>query len=101
MTHNSQKELQKASLVGRILSIEAFLILMGIALLVYGIANSATMVIFWACVIIPGVIILHLVRRKNWAKHWEEMEAEHKLREEYDARRKVAADEARKGTDGK
>lgn len=96
MTDDTQKEIQKASLIGRILSMEAFLLVMGIALLVYGFANDATMVIFWGCVIVPGVIVLTLVRRKDWTKHWQEMEAEHKMRLEYEARRKSAAEEARK-----
>ena len=80
MTHDGQKEIQKASLIGRILSMEAFLLLMGIASLVYGISNGATMIIFWGCVIIPGVFVLHQVRKKDWTKHWQEMEAEHKAR---------------------
>ncbi len=99
MTHDGQKEIMKASLIGRILSMEAFLLLMGIALLVYGFANNATMIIFWACVIIPGVFVLYFVRKKDWSKHWEEMEAEHKMREAYEARQKNAADEAKKATD--
>jgi hypothetical protein len=37
--------------------------------------------IFWGVVIIPGVFILMKVRRKDWTKHWQEMEAEHKARE--------------------
>lgn len=95
-----EKNTQTTSLIGRILSMEAFLLFIGIALLVYGIANGATMVIFWACVIIPGVIILHQVRKRDWTKHWQEMEAEHKMREEFEARRRSAAEEARKSDDG-
>ncbi len=34
MTHDGQKEIQEASLIGRILSMEAFLLVMGIASLV-------------------------------------------------------------------
>lgn len=102
MTHDTQKEIQKASLIGRILSMEAFLLVMGIAVLTYGIVNSMTMSIFWGCVIIPGVFILHHIRKTNWTKHWEEMEAEHKALEERETRRKSVADEARKGdADGK
>ncbi|MEI6704771.1 MAG: hypothetical protein WCL71_14760 [Deltaproteobacteria bacterium] len=81
MTQDPQKEIQEASLIGRILSIEAFLLLMGIASLVYGIVNDVTMNIFWAIVIIPGVFILHKVRKKDWTKHWQEMEAEQSLLE--------------------
>jgi hypothetical protein len=102
MPHNNQKEIQKASLIGRILSIETFLLLMGIASLVYGITHDATMNIFWGCVIIPGVFLLHMVRKKDWTKHWEEMEAEHKALEERELKRRSAADEARKNAaDGK
>jgi len=81
MTHDTQNEIQKASLIGRILSIEAFLLLMGIASLAYGIVNDVTMNIFWAIVIIPGVFVLHKVRKKDWTKHWQEMEAEQSLLE--------------------
>lgn len=101
MTHDQQNEIQKASLIGRILSIEAFLLLMGIASLAYGIANDVTMNIFWGCVIIPGVFVLYLVRKKDWTKHWQELEAEQKALEERAARRKSAAEEARKADGGK
>jgi hypothetical protein len=101
MPHDPQKEIQKASLIGRILSMEAFLLVMGIAVLTYGIANSMTMSIFWGCIIIPGVFILHHIRKTNWEKHWQEMEAEHKILEESEAARRNIAGEARKAADGK
>lgn len=88
MTRDPNKEIQESSLIGRILSMEALLLLMGVASLVYGIVNSMTMNIFWGIVIIPGVFLLHKVRKKDWAKHWEEMEAEHKAIMEYEARKK-------------
>jgi Flp pilus assembly protein TadB len=96
MPHDGQKEIQEASLIGRILSMEAFLMLMGIASLVFGIVNDKYMSIFFGVVIIPGVVLLHMVRKKDWAKHWQEMEAEHEARLEFDARKKSAAEEARK-----
>ncbi|MHB8058158.1 MAG: hypothetical protein ACYDHC_09725 [Desulfuromonadaceae bacterium] len=101
MTHDPQNEIRKASLIGQILSMETLLLVLGIAVLTYGIANSMTMSIFWGCVIIPGVFILHHIRKTNWTKHWQEMEAEHKALEEREAQtRSVAA--ARKGVaDGK
>jgi len=102
MTHNIQKEIQKASLIGQILSMETFLLIMGVASLVYGIANDMTMNIFWGCVIIPGVFLLHKVRKKDWTKHWQDMEAEHKAAEERAAILRCAAEGARKGgVDGK
>lgn len=102
MTHDVQKEIQKASLIGRILSMETFLLLMGIASLAYGIINDMTMNIFWGCVIIPGVFVLHQVRKRDWTKHWQDMEAEHRTLEERETMRKSAAEEARKAdADGK
>ncbi len=82
MSHDPNKEIQEASLIGRILSMEALLLLMGITSLVYGIVNGVTINIFWGVVIIPGVYVLHKVRRKNWEKHWQELEAEQKLHQE-------------------
>ncbi|MDD2899504.1 MAG: hypothetical protein PHI31_12420 [Desulfuromonadaceae bacterium] len=101
MTHDTQKEIQKASLIGRILSMETFLLFMGIALLIYGVANSATMVIFWGCVIVPGVLILHQIRKRDWSKHWQEMEEEHKRQEAFEMRRKKVAEDARDSNGGK
>jgi len=79
---DNDKQRQEVSLIGRILSMEALLLLMGVASLYYGITHGATMNIFWGLVIIPGVFILMKVRRKDWKKHWEDMEAEHKGRED-------------------
>lgn len=88
MTHDPNKEIQESSLIGRILSMEALLMVMGIASLIYGIVNDLAMNIFWGVVIIPGVFLLHKVRKKDWAKHWQEMEAEQKAILEYEARKK-------------
>lgn len=74
------KQRQEVSLLGRILSLEALLMLMGAASLIYGIVNGATINIFWGIVIIPGVFILMKVRRKDWKKHWEDLEAEQQAR---------------------
>jgi hypothetical protein len=78
---DKDKQRQEVSLIGRILSMEALLLLMGIASLYYGITQDATMNIFWGLVIIPGVFILMKVRKTDWKKHWEDMEAEHKASE--------------------
>jgi hypothetical protein len=82
MSYDANKEIQEASLVGRILSMEALLLVMGIASLAYGIINGVIISIFWGVLIVPGVFILHKVRRKDWAKHWQELEAEQKAKEE-------------------
>ena len=78
---DNDKQRQQVSLIGRILSMEMLLLLMGVASLIYGIVNGQTMNIFWGIVIVPGVFILMKVRKKDWTKHWQEMEAEHKARE--------------------
>ena len=80
---DKDKQRQEVSLIGRLLSMEAFLLLMGVASIYYGIttAQDPTMNIFWGLVIIPGVFILMKVRKTDWKKHWEDMEAEHKAAE--------------------
>jgi uncharacterized membrane protein HdeD (DUF308 family) len=78
---DKDKQRQEVSLIGRILSMEALLLLMGIVCLIYGIVNGDTMSIFFGIIIIPGVFILIKVRKKDWTKHWQDMEAEHKARE--------------------
>ena len=84
---DKEKQRQEVSLIGRILSLEAVLMLMGIASLYYGITQGATMNIFWGIVIIPGVFVLYKVRNKDWKKHWEELETEQKAREAAAAKR--------------
>ena len=73
------KQRQEVSLIGRILSIEALLMLMGVVSLVYGIINGVEVNIFFGVVIIPGVFLLMKVRKKDWKKHWEDMEAEQQV----------------------
>jgi len=46
MQHDDQKELQEASLLGRLLSLEVALLLMGVASLVYGLLNGISSNIF-------------------------------------------------------
>ncbi|AAR35919.1 hypothetical protein KIP69_12315 [Geobacter sulfurreducens] len=76
------KEKQEISLIGRLLSMEALLILMGIVSLGYGIARSQIMNIFWGVVILVGAVVLSFVRKKDWKKHWEELEIEKRRHEE-------------------
>ncbi len=89
---DKEKQRQEVSLIGRILSLEAVLMLMGIASLYYGITKGATMNIFWGIVIIPGVFVLYKVRNKDWKKHWEDLEAENKAREAAAAKRSQGQD---------
>ncbi|MBT1072117.1 hypothetical protein [Pelotalea chapellei] len=75
---DKDKQRQEVSIIGRILSMEALLLLMGVASLIYGITEKATINIFWGIVIIPGVFLLIKVRKKDWKKHWEDLEAQQK-----------------------
>lgn len=68
------KEKQEISLIGRLLSMEVLLVLMGFVSLGYGIVNSQVMSIFWGGMILVGAVVLYFVRKKDWKKHWAEME---------------------------
>jgi hypothetical protein len=61
---------------------ETLILIMGCLSLVFGFAEGKSISIFWGVVIIIGFFVLRMVRRKDWAKHWAEMEAEHKARTE-------------------
>lgn len=80
MPHNSGKERQEISLVGRILSLETMLLMMGVASLIYGIVNGVETSLLWGVVIITGVIIVMKVRRKDRQKNRQDPEAEQKAR---------------------
>lgn len=88
MPHNENKARQEVSLIGRILSMEMMLLLMGVVSLVYGIVNGVEVNIFFGLVIIAGVFILMKVRKKDWQKHWQDMEAEQKAESERNERNK-------------
>gem|GEM_PF-3665797 len=68
------------SLLGRLLSMEAALFLMGVVSLVYGVFNGVEVNIFFGAIIIPGVFLLAKVQKKDWKKHWDELEAEQQKR---------------------
>lgn len=77
-----EKEQQEASLIGRLFCMEALLLLMGLFSLGSGLYTGETMQLFWGGIIIVGAVILHLVRKKDWKKHWEEQEMLKQLYEE-------------------
>ena len=68
------REKQEASIIGRLFSIEALLIVMGLACLVSGFATGETIQLFWGVMIVGGSVVLYLVKKKDWKKHWEEQE---------------------------
>jgi hypothetical protein len=72
---NKEKETQEISVLGRLLSMEALIFVMGLVSLGYGIVNGAVMSIFFGVFILSGAVVLYFVKRKDWKKHWEEQEA--------------------------
>ncbi|MRR38482.1 hypothetical protein EG829_28305 [bacterium] len=93
-----EKEKQEISLIGRLLSMEALLILMGIVSLGYGIMKAQVMSIFWGVMILVGAVVLSFVRKKDWKKHWEEMEG---AQRRYEARMKAQEQQKEKDDAGK
>ena len=65
---DGNKQLQEASLIGRFLSMEALLMLMGVVSLLYGISTGSFLNILWGLFIIPGVFLIIKVR-KNRLRH--------------------------------
>ena len=82
------KENQKIAVLGRLFSLEMFLFLAGIVLLISGIVTGATMQLFYGGVITVGSIALHFVRKKDWKKHWEEQELFRQMYEQKERERK-------------
>jgi len=74
-------EPQKKSLLGRLLSLETLLLLIGLVFLGSGSYTGERIQLFWGIMISVGSLILYFVRKKDWKKHWEDMEAEHRSRE--------------------
>jgi len=89
MPHDENKARQEVSLIGRLFSMEALILVMGCLSLVYGFSEEKPLNIFWGVVILCGFFVLRMVRKKDWKKHWEEMEAEKNAREAY-AKRKAS-----------
>ena len=71
---SKDKEKLEISVLGRLLSMEALIFLMGLVSLWYGIANGAGMSIFFGVFILSGAVALFFVKKKDWKKHWEDQE---------------------------
>ena len=71
---DKEKEKQEISVIGRLFSIEALLIVMGLACLVSGFVTGEAIQLFWGAMIVGGSVVLYFVKKKDWKKHWEEQE---------------------------
>ena len=65
---DKDKERQEISLIGRIFSLEALLILMGLLSLLSGIIRIQRTQIFWGVVAIGGSLLLLFVRKRMKGK---------------------------------
>jgi hypothetical protein len=65
---DKDKEKQEISLIGRILSLEALLLLMGTLSLVFGILYSQGVQVILGLVIIGSSILFIFMRKKLWKK---------------------------------
>jgi inner membrane protein involved in colicin E2 resistance len=88
MQHDDAKERQESSLIGRLFSLEVALFLMGVASLIYGLMNHIESNIFFGILIIPGVFILHKVKKKDWKAHWAELEEQKRREQEREEERR-------------
>ena len=82
---SSEKEQQEISVLGRLLSMEALIFLMGLISLGYGLTIGTGVNIFFGIVILGGSVALYFVKKKDWKKHWEEQEL---LKQRFDEMRK-------------
>jgi uncharacterized membrane protein HdeD (DUF308 family) len=85
---NAEKKPNR-TLPDRLLSMEGLLGLLGLFCLVSGLISGEVMPIFWGVLALGGLFVLHLVRKKDWQAHWQEMERERARQEERERRRKA------------
>jgi hypothetical protein len=74
------RETVNRSLPERIFSLETLLALSGLGLFGGGALVGSIMGVFWGVVVLGGLVLLHLVRKKDWQKHWVEMEQRNRNR---------------------
>ena len=73
MTTNTDKP--KKSLLARIISLEGAMAAFGCYSLYSGVVTGEALQLFWGIMILGGLCVLTLVRRRDWKRHWEEIEA--------------------------
>ncbi len=63
-------------LLARIFSLEGAMAAFGLYSLGSGLQSDEPLWIFWGVMILVGLGVLMLVRRRDWKQHWAELEAE-------------------------
>ena len=78
----AKENMQEKSLVRRLFSAEVLIFCVGVACVVYGIANGIlVMQMFFGTCIIAGSVVLHFVRKTDWDAHWAELDRVKKAHE--------------------
>lgn len=74
----------KQSLLRSLFSTEGAIFCIGVACMVYGVADGfRVMQFFFGLCIVGGSVALHFVRKKDWDAHWAE---HHRLNEAHEQR---------------
>jgi len=69
----NEKVVIKQSLLRRLFSTEGAIFCVGIACMVYGLADGFKVAqFFFGVCIVGGSVALHFVRKKDWDAHWAE-----------------------------
>jgi hypothetical protein len=92
----SDNEIQKTTLIDRVLRKELLLVLVGLIFLGSGVYREETMQCFWGVMVILGAVALYFVKKKDWKKHWEEQEQLKILHDQARARDREKRDEKKK-----
>ncbi len=65
----------RKSYLARLISLEGAMAAFGFYSLLSGMAGGGELQMFWGVTILAGLAVLVAVRRRDWKKHWEALEA--------------------------
>jgi hypothetical protein len=71
---NTPRQTKRPRLAG-ILSLEGAMAAFGLYSLGTGLMDGQELPVFWGVMILAGLCVLIAIRRRDWQKHWEEMES--------------------------
>ena len=70
-------------LLKRLFGADTLIFCVGIACVVYGVADGIkVMQVFFGVCIVAGSVLLHFVRKKDWDAHWAELDRVRKAHEQ-------------------
>lgn len=78
----AKDKLPEKTVLRRLFSAETLIFCVGVACVVYGVADGfRVMQTFFGVCIISGSVLLHFVRRKDWDAHWADLDRVRKAHE--------------------